>query len=180
MIYTLSDLTPSVAADVYIADNATVVGNVTIGEASSIWFNTVVRADNDAITIGHHTNVQDASVLHVDAGAPLTLGNHVSIGHMAMLHGCHVDDGALIGIGAVVLNNAHIGADSLIGAKSLVTEGKAIPPRSLVMGAPAKVVRELSDDEVAGIRAISESYARRALEYRDRLSAVLAQGKAAG
>jgi len=172
MIYSLSDLNPNVAADVYVADNATVVGNVTIAEASSIWFNAVVRGDNDAITIGHHTNVQDASVLHVDPGVPLRLGDHVSIGHMAMLHGCTVDDGALIGIGAVVLNNAHIGADSLVGAKSLVTEGKVIPPRSLVVGSPARVIRELSDEEVAGIRAISQSYARRAIEYRDRMNPV--------
>lgn len=172
MIYTLGEHTPSIADDVYVADNASVIGNVSIGAGSSVWFNTVIRGDNDAITIGKNCNIQDSSVLHVDPTVPLNMADNVSIGHMVMLHGCTIEQGSLIGIGAVVLNNAHIGEQSLIGAKSLITEGKEIPPRSLVMGSPGKVVRELTDDEIAGITNIVDSYARKAALYRDKLRAV--------
>lgn len=171
MIYNLGDHQPNIADDVYIADNASVIGNVTMGAGSSVWFNSVVRGDNDAITIGKNCNIQDGSVLHVDPGVPLTMADEVSIGHMVMLHGCNIEQGSLIGIGAVVLNNAQIGAQSLIGAKALITEGKVIPPRSLVMGSPGKVIRELTDDEVAGITNIVTSYAAKAKLYREQLKA---------
>lgn len=169
MIYTLGDHKPQLADDVYVAPTASVIGQVNIGAGSSVWFNAVVRGDNDLIEIGRNCNVQDASVLHVDPGVSLTLEDEVSIGHMVMLHGCHVERGALIGIGAVVLNNARIGAESLIGANSLISEGKEIPPRSLVMGSPGKVIRLLSDEEVAGIAGIVQSYKTKAALYRNEL-----------
>ncbi len=172
MIYSLGDHKPDLADDVYVADNASVIGNVSMGAGSSVWFNSVVRGDNDSITIGKNCNIQDGSVLHVDPGVPLTMADEVSIGHMVMLHGCNIEHGSLIGIGAVVLNNAQIGAQSLIGAKALITEGKVIPPRSLVMGSPGKVVRELTDEEIAGIANIVSSYANKARLYRDQLRAV--------
>lgn len=172
MIYSLGDHKPDLADDVYVADNASVIGNVSMGAGSSVWFNSVVRGDNDSITIGKNCNIQDGSVLHVDPGVPLTMADEVSIGHMVMLHGCNIEHGSLIGIGAVVLNNAQIGAQSLIGAKALIAEGKVIPPRSLVMGSPGKVVRELTDEEIAGIANIVSSYANKARLYRDQLRAV--------
>jgi len=172
MIYSLAERTPSIADDVYVADNATVIGDVSIGAGSSVWFNSVIRGDNETITVGKNCNIQDACVLHADPGIPLTLADNVSIGHMAMVHGCHIEGGSLIGIGAVVLNNAHIGEQSLIGAKALITEGKEIPPRSLVMGAPGKVIRELTDDEVAGIARIVSNYALKAAQYAQDLRAV--------
>ena len=129
----------------FVAPDATVVGSVVLEAESSIWFKVVIRGDNDLITIGPRSNVQDGSMLHTDAGIPLVVGPSVSVGHLAMLHGCTVGEGSLIGIKAVVLNRAVIGRDCLIGANSLVTEGKVIPDRSLVLGSPGKVVRQLTD-----------------------------------
>jgi carbonic anhydrase/acetyltransferase-like protein (isoleucine patch superfamily) len=142
----------------WIAPTAAVIGNVRLEADASVWFGAVIRGDNEPIVIGRGSNVQDGSVLHTDPGFPLTIGAHVTIGHMAMLHGCTIEDGALVGIGAVVLNGARIGRNSLIGAHALITEGKVIPEGSLVMGAPGKVVRQLSAQEIAGLKGNAEHY----------------------
>jgi carbonic anhydrase/acetyltransferase-like protein (isoleucine patch superfamily) len=149
----------------FVAANATVIGSVVLEDEASVWFNTVIRGDNDVITVGARSNVQDGSVLHTDAGIPLTLGAEVTIGHQVMLHGCSVGDGSLIGIKALILNHAVIGRECLIGAGSLITEGKSIPDRSLVLGSPGKVVRSLSADEVARLRAIAAHYVENARRY---------------
>lgn len=155
----------------FVAANATVIGSVILEDESSIWFNTVIRGDNDLITIGARSNVQDGSVLHTDAGIRLTLGAEVSVGHQAMLHGCTIGDGTLIGIKALILNHAVIGRECLIGANTLITEGKSIPDRSLVLGSPGRIVRTLSEEEVAGLRAIAAHYVERARHYLRHLAA---------
>src|SRR6266581_9258287 len=149
----------------FVAANATVIGTVILEDESSVWFNTVIRGDNDVITIGARSNVQDGSVLHTDAGIALTLGTEVSVGHQAMLHGCTIGDGSLIGIKALILNHAVVGRECLIGANALITEGKSIPDRSLVLGSPGKVVRTLSEEEVAGLRSIATHYVENAQRY---------------
>ena len=136
----------------WIASTAIIVGDVVLKHNASIWFGAVLRGDNELITIGENSNVQEGSVLHTDPGSPLTLGSGVTVGHMAMLHGCTIGDNSLIGIGAVVLNGARIGRNCLIGARALITEGKDIPDGSLVMGAPGKVVRQLDPDQIEGLR----------------------------
>jgi carbonic anhydrase/acetyltransferase-like protein (isoleucine patch superfamily) len=156
----------------WVADSAAVIGDVVLEEDASVWFGATVRGDNDRIHIGRGSNVQDGSVLHVDPGIPLTIGAEVTIGHLVMLHGCTIGDGTLVGIGAVVLNGAKIGENCLIGANALITEGKEIPPRSVVMGAPGKIVREVSDDDLKRIRQGVRSYIERMRLYRDRLKAV--------
>jgi carbonic anhydrase/acetyltransferase-like protein (isoleucine patch superfamily) len=156
----------------WVADSAAVIGDVVLEEDASVWFGATVRGDNDRIHIGRGSNVQDGSVLHVDPGIPLTIGAEVTIGHLVMLHGCTIGDGTLVGIGAVVLNGAKIGENCLIGANALITEGKEIPPRSVVMGAPGKIVREVSDDDLKRIRQGVRSYIERMHLYRDRLKAV--------
>ncbi len=155
----------------FVAANATVIGSVVLEDESSVWFNTVIRGDNDVITIGARSNVQDGSVLHTDAGIALTLGTEVSVGHQAMLHGCTIGDGSLIGTKALILNHAVVGRECLIGANALVTEGKSIPDRSLVLGSPGKVVRTLTDEEVAGLRAIAAHYVENARRYLEGLVA---------
>lgn len=142
----------------WIADSAHVIGKVALKKNASVWFNVVIRGDNELIIIGENTNVQDGSVLHTDMGCPLTLGRNVTIGHMAMLHGCSVGDNTLIGIGATVLNNARIGRNCLIGAHALIPEGKEIPDNSLVMGAPGKVVRELGEAQILSLEASALHY----------------------
>ena len=169
MIYSLGDRHVRTRGDFYVAHNAVVVGSVVLGHGASVWFNGVVRGDNDIVTIGDGTNIQDAAVLHVDEGVPLNLGNNVSVGHHAMLHGCTVEDGALVGINAVVLNHAVIGRGSLVGAGALVPEGKVIPERSLAVGTPARVVRTLTDQDVAGIERIARHYVAKARWYRTEL-----------
>ena len=136
----------------WIADNAAVVGSVTLEEDTTVWFNAVIRGDNDPIHIGARSNIQDGCVLHADPGFPLVVGPDCIIGHMVMLHGCRIGRGSLIGIGAIVLNGAEIGDECIIGAGALVPEGKKIPPRSLVMGSPGKIIRAVTDDDVARIR----------------------------
>jgi carbonic anhydrase/acetyltransferase-like protein (isoleucine patch superfamily) len=153
----------------YVAWNATLAGSIVLEEDASVWFGVVIRADNDRIHIGARTNIQDGAVLHVDPGFPMTLGAGVSIGHKAMLHGCTVSDGALIGINAVVLNGARIGAGALIGANALVPEGREIPPGVLVLGSPGRVVRELRPEEKALLPKIAESYVQRANLFREQL-----------
>ena len=169
MIYALGERRVETCGEFYVADNAVVIGSVILGHGASVWFNSVVRGDNDLITIGDGANIQDTAVLHVDEGAPLTLGANVSVGHHAMLHGCTVEDGALVGINAVVLNHAVIGRGSLVGANALVAEGKVIPERSLVVGSPARVVRTLTEEDAAGIEQIARHYVEKARLYRETL-----------
>ncbi len=156
----------------YIAPNATIIGDVVLESESSVWFNVVIRGDNDTIRVGARSNIQDGSVLHTDAGIPLTLGPSVSVGHLVMLHGCTIGEGSLIGIKAVILNGARVGRDCLIGANTLIAEGKTIPDRSLVLGSPGKVVRTLDDDEVARIRGIADHYVDNARRYRAELKPI--------
>ena len=172
MLYKLAEKSPELMGENYIAPNAVVIGDVVLGRGANIWWNVTIRGDNDTITLGENVNIQDGAVLHTDTGVKLTLENGVSIGHMAMLHGCTVREGSLIGIKAVVLNHAVIGRDCLIGANALIAEGKVIPDRSLVVGAPGRVVRQLSDDEVTAVRAIAQHYVDNAARYRDTLSVV--------
>lgn len=173
MKYRLGELKVICMGDYWIADNAVVVGNVVLENDASIWFNCVVRADNDVITIGEGSQLQDGCVLHVDPGHPISIGRNVSVGHMAMLHGCTIGDGTLIGIKSVILNDALIGKNCLIGAKSLIAEGKQIPDGSLVMGSPGKVVRQLSEEEIRYINGVAGNYAARAKRYRSELKADL-------
>jgi carbonic anhydrase/acetyltransferase-like protein (isoleucine patch superfamily) len=153
----------------YVAPNATLIGRVVLEDRATVWFGAIVRADNEPIVIGPRSNVQDGAVLHADPGFPLTLGEGVTVGHQAMLHGCTVGDGSLVGIKAVVLNGASIGRECLIGANALVGEGKAIPDRSLVLGSPGKVVRTLTDDDVKRLRYAADVYVANAQRYRDGL-----------
>lgn len=153
----------------FIADNATVIGSVILHEQASVWYNAVIRGDSDIITIGERTNIQDAAVLHTDPGIPMTLGSNVSVGHMAMLHGCTVGDGSLIGIGAIILNHAVIGKGCLIGAGALIPEGKTFPDGVLVVGSPGKIVRELKPEEKAGLLENADIYVRRSKLYREKL-----------
>lgn len=142
----------------WIADSAEVIGKVKLEKNASVWFNAVLRGDNELITIGENSNVQDGTIMHTDMGCPLNVGKNVTIGHMAMLHGCTIGDNSLIGIGATVLNNAKIGKNCLIGAHALVPEGKVIPDNSLVMGAPGKVVRELVEDQARMLELSAQHY----------------------
>jgi carbonic anhydrase/acetyltransferase-like protein (isoleucine patch superfamily) len=162
-----------VGADHYVAYDATLVGAITLLHAANIWFKVVIRAENDQITIGEGSNVQDGSVLHVDPGYPMKLGREVTIGHKAMLHGCTVGDGALIGINSVVLNGAKIGAGSLVGANTLIPEGREIPEGVLVVGSPGKIVRELTPEQKAGLRRIAQGYVERAALYRNELKPII-------
>ena len=168
MIHTLGDREPVFeGAGHFIAGNATVVGNVTFGADVSVWFGAVIRGDNDRIEIGARSNIQDGCVLHVDPGKPLLIGEGVTVGHKVMLHGCSVGNNSLIGIGSTILNGASIGENSIVGAKSLVTENKTYPPGSLILGAPAKVARELSEDEIESIRTSATHYVANAARYRE-------------
>ena len=138
--------------DFWIAPSASVIGDVQLGDKSSIWFNSTLRGDIENIHIGEGSNIQDGSVLHTDPGYPLKIGKNVTVGHMVMLHGCSIDDNTLIGIGAVLLNNSKIGKNCIIGSKSLITENKKIPDNSLVMGSPGKIIRQLTEDEIEAIK----------------------------
>ena len=160
--YSLDDRRVQLPADgqAWIAPNAVVVGNVILESDASIWFNAVVRGDNEPITIGAGSNVQDGCVLHTDPGFPMTIGPGCTVGHMVMLHGCTIGRGSLIGIGAIILNGAEIGEECLIGAGALISEGKKIPARSVVMGAPGRVIRQVTDADLARIAAGSASYQR--------------------
>jgi carbonic anhydrase/acetyltransferase-like protein (isoleucine patch superfamily) len=170
-IYTLKDRQPLFeSAEWYVAPTAAIIGSVTVGHQANVWFNVVVRADNEAISIGRRTNVQDGSVLHADPGKPLVLGENVTIGHKVMLHGCLVGDGALIGMNAVLLNGAKVGAGSIVGAGSLLAENKEIPPGVLALGSPARVIRPLTQDEKDNLAMIAEGYVRRAERYRAELA----------
>jgi carbonic anhydrase/acetyltransferase-like protein (isoleucine patch superfamily) len=169
-LYRLGDLFPTIAASAYVAPTATIIGKVALAEQVSVWFGATLRGDNELISIGRNSNVQEAAVMHTDMGYPLTVGENVTIGHQAMLHGCTIGDGSLIGIQAVVLNDAAIGKECLVAAGAVVTEHKRFPDRSLILGAPAKAIRQLDDEEVAQILQGAEHYVRRGAQYRTDLA----------
>ena len=156
---------PQVGRGAFIAEGARLVGSVTLGEQASIWFNAVLRADIASISIGRRSNIQDNCTLHVDHGSPTVVGDEVTVGHAATLHGCTIEPRVLIGMGAVILSGAMIGAGSIVGAHALVTEGKVIPPRSLVLGSPGRVVRSTTDEEVRAILENVEHYVEEANLY---------------
>ena len=171
-IYELDGIAPTLANGAWVADSAQVIGQVTLEENVSVWFGTVIRGDSEHIRIGRGSNIQDASVLHADAGVPLTLGENVSVGHQVMLHGCTVGDGTLIGIGAIVLNNAKIGKNCLVGAGALVTEGKEFPDGSMILGSPARVVRALTPEQIASLQRIATHYVDNAARFRQGLKKI--------
>ena len=158
---------PELGEEAYVASGAYVIGNVKVGARTSIWFGASVRGDMEQITIGEESNIQDNVTIHVDYDTPTIIGSKVTVGHNVVLHGCRVEDGALIGMGSVILNGAVIGKDSLVGAGSLVTPGTEIPPRSLVMGSPGKVVRTLGEDQVPVKAEMYRNYLKLAKEYRE-------------
>ena len=168
-IYRLGEHQPRLESGAWVAHSASVVGQVALGADSSVWYGATVRGDNDLITLGARSNVQDGAVLHTDPGFPLTLTQDVLVGHQVMLHGCTIGEGSLIGIQAIVLNGALIGKECLVGAGALIPEGRVIPDRSLVLGSPGKVVRQLSDQEAAMIRTGCAQYAERAQRYQREL-----------
>ena len=172
-VYDLGGVTPSLPGDdeYWIAPNAIVVGRVILKKNASIWFGAVLRGDNDPITVGENSNVQDGAVLHTDTGSPLTIGANVTVGHMVMLHGCTIGDNTLVGIGSVVLNGAQIGRNCLIGAGALVTEGKVIPDNSMVLGSPGKVMREVSEAQARVMAAGAAHYVENWKRYRAGLTA---------
>lgn len=171
-IYQLGDLVPHVPASAWVAESAQVIGQVTLGEDAAVWYGAVLRGDNDRIIIGHASNVQENAVLHTDAGVPLTIGDNVTVGHQAMLHGCTIGDGSLIGIQAVVLNGARIGRHCLVGAGALVTEGKEFPDGVLIVGSPARVARELTPDQIARLQTSAAHYVRQQQRHRGGLKRI--------
>ncbi len=170
--YQLGDDKPTIPDSAYIAAEATVIGKVNLGENVSIWPGAVLRGDNEPISIGAGSNVQDNAVLHADPGFPLNIGENVTVGHQAMLHGCTIGDGTLIGIQAVIMNGAVIGKDCVVGAGALITEGKAYGNRKLIVGAPAKVVRELSDEEIVKMQRAAPGYVKRQEMYKAKLQRI--------
>lgn len=166
MIYELDGIRPQIDPSAWVAPTAVLIGNVIVGPGANIWFGAVLRGDNEAITVGAGSNVQENSVLHTDMGYPLLIGENCTIGHKAMLHGCVIGAGSLIGMGATLLNGAKIGAGSLVGARALVTENKEIPPGSLVMGSPAKVVRELDAAAQARLLQSAAGYQANARRFQ--------------
>ena len=164
-LYELDGVQPQMGAGAWVGDSAQVMGNVVLAENASVWFGAVLRGDTETLSIGRNSNVQDLSVLHADAGCPLTIGENVTIGHQVMLHGCTIGDNSLIGIQAVVLNNAKIGRNSIVGAGSVVTEGKEFPDNSLIIGSPAKVVRVLDDAAADKLRQSAEHYVDNARRF---------------
>lgn len=170
LIYSLGDKKIQIVGDDYfIADNATVIGSVIIHSDVSIWFNAVIRGDNDLITIGEGTNIQDGAVLHTDEGIPLNIGKGITVGHQAMLHGCTIGENSLIGINAVILNNAVVGKNCIIGANSLITQGKVIPDNSMVLGSPGKIVREVNEEEIEELKHSAEHYIQNYKRFKEQL-----------
>ncbi len=170
MLMSLGNVRVRAKGAYFVAESARVIGNVLLEENANVWFGAVLRGDNELITIGENCNVQDGAVLHTDPGFPLTLGRNVTIGHMAMLHGCTVGEGSLIGIGAVILNGAKIGRNCLIGAKALVGEGKEIPDNSMVLGAPGKVVRTFTEEQAAGLLRNAKHYVQNSRRFAAELA----------
>jgi carbonic anhydrase/acetyltransferase-like protein (isoleucine patch superfamily) len=171
-LYKLGDISPTIAASAYVAPNASVIGNAVLADHSSVWFGAILRGDNETISIGVNSNVQDGAVLHTDPGFPLIVGANVSIGHQAMLHGCTVGDGSLVGIQAVVLNSAIIGKGCLVGAGAVITERKVFADGTLILGAPAKVVRDLTAEERQNLLKIAANYVTRGVYYRSNLQLI--------
>lgn len=171
-IYSLEGIAPEIAADAWVAPSADVIGDVVLGAGASVWFGAVLRGDNERINIGAGTNVQENCVLHTDMGFPLVISADCTIGHSAIVHGCSIGTGSLIGMGATILNGARIGANCLIGAGSLVTEGKEIPDGSLVMGAPGRVIRSLDEGVIAALKGSARHYAANAARFRTGLQLI--------
>lgn len=171
-IYRLDDLVPYVHPSAFVADTAAVMGRVKLAEDTSVWFGAVLRGDTDPIVVGRGSNIQDGSVLHADIGYPLTIGEYVTVGHQVMLHGCTIGDESLIGIGAVVLNGARIGRHCLVGAGALVTEGKEFPDGSMILGSPAKVVRQLTPEQIEGLRWSARHYIENARRFASGLQRI--------
>jgi carbonic anhydrase/acetyltransferase-like protein (isoleucine patch superfamily) len=167
--FKLGDVAPQLPRRYYLAPGAQLIGNVVLGDEATVWFNAVLRGDNEPITVGARSNIQDGSVLHTDPGTPLTIGEDVTVGHKVMLHGCTIGDNSLIGIGAIILNRAVIGRNSLVGAGALVTEGKVFPDGVLIVGAPAKVVRELTAEEIEGLKRSAQTYVNNGRRYAQEL-----------
>jgi carbonic anhydrase/acetyltransferase-like protein (isoleucine patch superfamily) len=165
-VYELDGTAPRIAESAWVADSAQVIGNVELAEDASVWFGAVIRGDTETIRIGRGSNVQDLSVLHADLGMPLTVGENVTVGHKVMLHGCTIGDETLIGIGAIVLNGAKIGRHCVVGAGSLVTEGKEFPDGSMIIGSPARVVRQLTPEQIEGLRRSARHYVENGRRYR--------------
>jgi len=164
-LYSLGESSPSIDPTAWVAPSADLIGDVRLGPRASIWFGAVIRADNTPIIMGEETNFQDGAIGHSDPGAPLTIGDRVTVGHQAILHGCTVEDEALIGMGARILNGAVIGAQCIVGAGALVTEGKVFEPRSLIVGSPARAIRTLSDEQLVMLRLSAAHYAEKAAHY---------------
>ena len=171
-IYQLGGHAPEIDASAYVADSATLIGQVTVEANASVWFGVTIRGDNERITIGENSNVQEGTVMHTDMGFPMVIGKNVSIGHQAMLHGCTVGDGSLIGIQAVLLNGARIGKGCLVGAGALVTEGKEFPDHSLILGSPAKVVRTLTEDDLLRLQGNADGYVERGRRFKAELKKI--------
>lgn len=171
-VYALGELRPELAEDVWVAPSATVAGNVRLGAGVSVWFGAVLRGDTEALTLGAGTNFQDGAVGHADPGFPLVIGENVTVGHKAIVHGCTVGDGSLIGMGAIVLNGAVIGRGCLIGAGALVPEGKVIPDGMLVLGAPGRAVKPVSEAQAAGMLRTAEHYRANGRRFREGLAAL--------
>lgn len=169
MIYALDEISPEISGRCYIAPSATVIGDVLLAQDSSVWFGAVLRGDVERITIGRGSNIQDNSVLHCDPGAPLVLDEYVTVGHQVMLHGCSVGRNSLIGIGSTILNHARIGANSIVGANALITENKEFPDGVLILGAPARIIRELTAEEIESLPNYATRYIDRAGRYRREL-----------
>lgn len=165
-VYSLPPYETRIDDSAYVAPGAAVIGCVTLGRRASVWFNAIIRGDNERIEVGEDSNVQEGAVLHTDVGYPLRIGRRVSVGHQAMLHGCQIGDGTMIGIQAVVMNGAEIGKNSLVGAGAVVTEGKVFPDNVLIIGCPAKVVRELTADDIAGLSINANDYVERAQRFK--------------
>ncbi len=173
MLYQLGERTPELRGEHhFVAANASVIGTVILEDNVSVWFNAVIRGDNEPIHIGTNSNIQDGAVLHTDPGAPLTIGSNVTVGHLVMLHGCTIGNGSLIGIHSVILNHAVIGRNCLIGANTLITEGKVIPDNSLVVGSPGKVLRTLSAEEITAIHANAARYVENLKRYLSSLVSI--------
>ena len=171
-IYQLGEHIPVIDASAYVADSANIIGKAEIGANASIWFDVTIRGDNERITVGENSNVQEGCILHTDPGYPLTIGKNVTIGHQAMLHGCTIAEGSLIGIQAVILNGAKIGKNCLVGAGALITEGKEFPDNSLIIGSPAKAVRTLSDEDIARLHGNTDNYVERGKLFKTQLKRI--------
>ena len=171
-IYQLDEHVPDIHSTAYVADSATVIGKIKLDDSVSVWSGATLRGDNELIHVGRRSNVQEGVVLHTDVGYPLVVGEGVTIGHQAMLHGCHIGDNTLIGIQAVVLNGAKIGKNCLVGAGALITEGKEFPDNSLIIGSPAKVARTLTDEQLEGLRRSAQTYAERGAHFKKHLKRI--------